>query len=188
MFKVDTQFRESPLKKVQDPEVWITELEDFSVRFNDMSSSISENQFMTHVLNSCTLEDAFQCTLMEKRIGGEEKSLTVEVIIARLEIHFERWCMKSTWTCDGEEEDKKEVFSGQFKYNQPINNNNSNCDQEKYVSQDVVFATTAKNLKSFQRISEFVLQEPVGISTILTEKNIRNTMIGPGLTQHVGHI
>jgi gag-polypeptide of LTR copia-type len=43
MFKLDKQFREFSLKKSQDPEVWITELEDIFVRLDDMGSSILEN-------------------------------------------------------------------------------------------------------------------------------------------------
>jgi gag-polypeptide of LTR copia-type len=38
--KLDKQFRELTLKKGQDPEVWITELEDIRVRLDDMVSSI----------------------------------------------------------------------------------------------------------------------------------------------------
>ncbi len=52
MVKLDKQFRELTLKKGQDPEIWITELEDIPVRLDDMGSSIPENQFMIHVLNN----------------------------------------------------------------------------------------------------------------------------------------
>jgi hypothetical protein len=52
MVKLDKQFRDSSLKKYQDPEVWMTELEEFRVRLDDMGSRISENQFMIHVLNN----------------------------------------------------------------------------------------------------------------------------------------
>jgi gag-polypeptide of LTR copia-type len=36
MVKLDKQFRDSSLKKGKDPEVWITQLEDISVRLEDM--------------------------------------------------------------------------------------------------------------------------------------------------------
>jgi hypothetical protein len=52
MVNLDKQFRHSSLKLGQDPKVWITGLEDFWVRLDDMGSSISENQFMIHVLNN----------------------------------------------------------------------------------------------------------------------------------------
>jgi gag-polypeptide of LTR copia-type len=52
MVKLDKQFRDSVLKKGEDPEVWITQLEDICVRLEDMGSGISERQFMIHILNS----------------------------------------------------------------------------------------------------------------------------------------
>jgi hypothetical protein len=66
--KLDKQFRESSLKKGQDPEVWTTELEDLRVRLDDMGSSNSENQLMIHVLNNLTLEYNLQLASIEKRI------------------------------------------------------------------------------------------------------------------------
>jgi gag-polypeptide of LTR copia-type len=69
MVKSEKQFRELSLKKCQDPEVWITELEDICVRLDDMASSILEIQFMIHVLNNLTLDDDLQLALTEERIG-----------------------------------------------------------------------------------------------------------------------
>jgi hypothetical protein len=44
MVKLDKQFRDLSLKKGQETEFGITELEDFCVRLDDTGSSISENQ------------------------------------------------------------------------------------------------------------------------------------------------
>jgi hypothetical protein len=44
------------LNKGQDPEVWITESEVVYVSFDNMVSSISENQFMIHLLNNLPTE------------------------------------------------------------------------------------------------------------------------------------
>ena len=41
LVKLEKQFRELSLKKGQDPETWITELEDLRVRLETMESSIS---------------------------------------------------------------------------------------------------------------------------------------------------
>ena len=87
--KLDRQFRELTLKKGQDPEVWITELEDIRVRLDDMGSSIPENQFMIHVLNNLTADYDLQLALLEKRIGDKERPLTVDEIRAELSLHFE---------------------------------------------------------------------------------------------------
>ena len=205
MVKLDKQFRELTLKKGQDPEVWITELEDIRVRLDDMGSSIPENQFMIHVLNNLTADYDLQLALLEKRIGYKERPLTVDEIRAELSLRFERLTMKSARNEDGEVVEEHALFSGQFKgkcrncgqighksfqcknrsnhndanhgnttagnyctycrktghiklnclklkkketrynNNQPSSNNNGNRDRGNHDSQDVVFATTAKN-------------------------------------------
>ena len=43
LVKLEKQFRELSLKKGQDPEIWITDLEYLRVRLEAMDSSISEN-------------------------------------------------------------------------------------------------------------------------------------------------
>jgi hypothetical protein len=67
MVKLDKQFRYLCLKKGQNPEVWITELEEFCIVIDDMGSVMSENQFMIHVLNNLPTEYDLQLTLLEKR-------------------------------------------------------------------------------------------------------------------------
>ena len=47
---LEKQFRELSLKKGQDPEIWITELVEIRMKLEVMGSSISENQFMIHIL------------------------------------------------------------------------------------------------------------------------------------------
>jgi hypothetical protein len=65
MVKLEKQFRELSLKKGQDPEVWITELEDLCFKLENMGSCITENQFMIHILNNLTSDYEFQLALME---------------------------------------------------------------------------------------------------------------------------
>jgi gag-polypeptide of LTR copia-type len=115
MVKLDKQFRELTLKKGQNPEVWITELEDICVRLDDMGSSIPENQFMIHVLNNLTADYDLQLALLEKRIGDKERPLTVDEIRAKLSLRFERLAMKSARNEDGEVVEEHALFSGQFK-------------------------------------------------------------------------
>jgi hypothetical protein len=69
MVKLEKQFRELSLKKVQDPEVWITELEDLCVKIENMGSWINENQFLIHILNNLTSNYDLQLTLIESRIS-----------------------------------------------------------------------------------------------------------------------
>jgi gag-polypeptide of LTR copia-type len=67
MVKLDKQFRDSSLKKGQDPEVWITDLEDIWVRLDDIGSSISENQFMIHILNNLRADYDLQLCFVRKK-------------------------------------------------------------------------------------------------------------------------
>jgi gag-polypeptide of LTR copia-type/Zinc knuckle len=115
MVKLDKQFSKLSLKKSQDPEVWIPELEDICVRLDDMGSSILENQFMIHVLNNLTSDYCLQIALMEKRIGDREKPLTVEEKRADLSLHFERLNINSSKNGDVEELEEHSLFSGHFK-------------------------------------------------------------------------
>jgi hypothetical protein len=75
LVKLEKQFRELSLKKGQDPEIRIIELEDLRVRLEAMGSSISENQFMIHTWNNLTLYYELQLAMMKKRVGDVEKCL-----------------------------------------------------------------------------------------------------------------
>jgi hypothetical protein len=88
MVKLDKQFRDTSLEKGQNPEVWITELECFCIRLDDMDSSISEGQFMIHVLNNLPNKYDLQLALLEKRNGDKHKPL--------LSLRFERLKIDST--------------------------------------------------------------------------------------------
>jgi hypothetical protein len=83
------------LKKGEDPEVWITQLEDICVRLEDMGSSISERQFMIHVLNNLMIYKLFY---WRESIGDVEKPLIVSEIIAELSLRFER--INNNWNKD----------------------------------------------------------------------------------------
>ena len=78
LVKLEKQFRELSLKKGEDPEVWITELEDLPVRLEAMDSSISDNQFMIHILNYLTLDYELQLTMMERRVGDMRSRLQLK--------------------------------------------------------------------------------------------------------------
>jgi gag-polypeptide of LTR copia-type len=49
LLELEKQFRELVLKKGQDQETWIRELEDLHVVLETMASSIPENQFMIYI-------------------------------------------------------------------------------------------------------------------------------------------
>jgi hypothetical protein len=115
MVKLEKQFRELSLKKGQDPEVWITELEDLRVKLENMGSFITENQFMIHILNNITPDYDLQLALMERRVGDADEPLTVEEVIGELNLRFERLNMKTSRNDEGEVLEEQALFSSQFK-------------------------------------------------------------------------
>jgi hypothetical protein len=62
--------------KGQDPEVWITELEDLRVRLEDMGSTILDNQLMIHVLNNLTPDCVISIVLMDRRVGEKGETFS----------------------------------------------------------------------------------------------------------------
>jgi gag-polypeptide of LTR copia-type len=154
MVKLDKQFRDSSLKKGEDKEVWITQLEDISVRLEEMGKKISEKQFMIHVLNNLPPDYDLQVALLESRIGDEKDPLTVSEIRSELSLRFERLNNHSNDE-NGEASDEMALYSGHkivpmkdsrlsnTNNNSSGNGNNSNRDRENLESQDMVFAATS---------------------------------------------
>jgi hypothetical protein len=106
LVKMEKQFRQSALKKGQDPDVWITELEDYRMKLDELGSSISENQFIFHILNNMTADYDLQLAMMEKRSNDKINPLTVDEIRADLNLRFERLNEKKD---DNDNEDNQDV-------------------------------------------------------------------------------
>jgi DNA-binding cell septation regulator SpoVG len=110
LVKLEKQFRELSLMKDEDPEVWITHLEDLRVRLEAMDSIISDNQFMIHILNNLTSEYKLQVAMMERRVGDAEKPLTIEEIRGELSLRFERLNLRSSNNREGEDLEENAFF------------------------------------------------------------------------------
>jgi hypothetical protein len=78
------------LKKGQDPNIWITELEYYRMRLEELGSSISDNQFILHILNNMTEDYDLQVAMMEKRVTDKSNPLTIDEIRDDLNLRFER--------------------------------------------------------------------------------------------------
>jgi hypothetical protein len=85
-----------------------------------MGSCMLKNRFMIHVLNNLISYYNLQLALMEKRIGDNQKPLTVEEIRAELSLHFERLSMKSMRKDNGEELEEQSLFAVNLKVNVEI--------------------------------------------------------------------
>jgi hypothetical protein len=54
LVKTERAFRESKLEKGEDPEIWITNLEELYLKLEDMESHMTDSQFMVQVPNNLT--------------------------------------------------------------------------------------------------------------------------------------
>jgi hypothetical protein len=54
LVKMKKQFRQRALKKNQHPYFWKTELEDLHMKLEELGSSITDEQFMIHILINMT--------------------------------------------------------------------------------------------------------------------------------------
>jgi hypothetical protein len=88
LVKLEKQFRQCSLKKGQDPNIWITELEDYRMRLGELGSSISDNQFILHILNNMTEDYDLQLAIMEKRVMDESNPLTINEIRDNVNLQF----------------------------------------------------------------------------------------------------
>jgi hypothetical protein len=102
------------LKKGQDSDIWITELEDYRIKLDELGSSIFDNQFILHILNNMTANYDLQLAMMEKRINNKINPLTVDEIRADLNLRFERLNEKKDDTDNKDNEDVA-FFGGQYK-------------------------------------------------------------------------
>jgi hypothetical protein len=88
LVKLEIQFRQCSLKKGHDSGIRIIELEDYRLRLEELGSSISDNQFILHVLNNMTDDYDLQLAMMEKRVTDKSKPLTIDKIRDYLNLKF----------------------------------------------------------------------------------------------------
>jgi hypothetical protein len=67
-------FSQRSLCKNEDPDSWITTLEEFRMKLDNIGSSMTDDQFMIHVINNPTSDYELQVVLLEKGIGNKRQS------------------------------------------------------------------------------------------------------------------
>jgi hypothetical protein len=112
---MEKQFWQCALKKGQDPDVWITELEDYRMKLDELGSSISDNQFIRHILNNMTYDYELQLAMMEKKLNDNMNLLTVDEVRDDLKLRFERLNIKSNEDSKNGNSQDVAFFGGQFK-------------------------------------------------------------------------
>jgi hypothetical protein len=102
LVKIEKQFRQCSLNKGQDLDIWISELEDYQMRLDELGSSISDNQFILHILINMTDDYDIQFVMMEKRITNKSNPLTVNKIRDDLNLRLERLTKKQNEESENE--------------------------------------------------------------------------------------
>jgi hypothetical protein len=90
LVKLEKQFHQCSLKKGQDPDIWINELKDYRMRLDELGLSISDNQFILHILNNMKDDYDLQLAMMEKRVTDKSNPLTTDEIRDDSNLVFER--------------------------------------------------------------------------------------------------
>jgi hypothetical protein len=114
LIKLEKQFRQCSLKKGKDPDIWITELEDYRMRLEELGSSIYDNQFILHILNNMTEDYDLQLAMMEKRVTDKYNPSTIDEIQHDLNLRFERLNEKQNEESENNNNQEVAFFGGQF--------------------------------------------------------------------------
>jgi hypothetical protein len=115
LVKTERLFRESKLGKDEDPETWITNLEELRLNLEVMGSFMTDDQFMVQVLNSLMNDYELQMLLLEKRIGSKKNPLTIDELKEELSLRYERLLMKTETAKITDLGEEKALMVTQFK-------------------------------------------------------------------------
>jgi hypothetical protein len=107
-------FYSAKLKKKADPDVFITYLEDLRLNMAEMKSTMSDDQFLLHLLNNLTKEYEPEVKDLEKRIGSSTDPLDIEEVREDLSLRYER-LGKTDDDSDSDDEEHALYVGGQFK-------------------------------------------------------------------------
>lgn len=102
-------------KRNQDPDLYISYLEDLRFGMAEMHSQMSDDQFLLHVLNNLNKEYENQVNLIERRVGAISSPLTIEEMRDELCLRYER-LTRNTQDFDFDIEEEQALYAGaQFK-------------------------------------------------------------------------
>jgi hypothetical protein len=86
-----SEFNNKVLKNAnQDPDVWLTELEDLRMQLMNAGSKMSEDELLEHVLNNLPKEYEVVVSKLEDRLGNSVNGLTIEDVRNELNLKFQR--------------------------------------------------------------------------------------------------
>ena len=88
--KVYRKFYGAKFKKNGDPDVFITQMEDWRTQMLSMNHPISDEQFMVHIINLLPKAYELEVSQLEKRVGAINNPLTIEDMREELDLRYER--------------------------------------------------------------------------------------------------
>jgi len=74
----------------EDPNVWISQLEDLRARLKDMNAPILDDDFYVHILNNLPAEYEVQVSKLEERFGSTTNPLTIQDLQNKLNLKYAR--------------------------------------------------------------------------------------------------
>jgi hypothetical protein len=84
------------------------------MRLEEFGSSISDNQFILHILNNMTDDYDLQLSMMEKRVIDKSNPLTINEVQDDLNLRFERLNEKQKEESEIDNNQEVAFFGGQF--------------------------------------------------------------------------
>ena len=72
----------------EDPNVWISQLEDLWARLKDMNAAILDNDFYVHILNNLPPKYEVQVLKLEERFGSTTNPLTIQDLRNELNLKY----------------------------------------------------------------------------------------------------
>ena len=109
------QFNSSFLQTKQDPDEWLTHLEDIRDRMADAKSFMTDEALMEHALNNVTAEYNIAVAWLEKKVGHPTEPLTMEELRAELSLVYERVHAKHKNRNRRNGDEETALFAGGFK-------------------------------------------------------------------------
>jgi hypothetical protein len=85
------------------------------MRLEELGSSISDYQFILHILNNMTEDYDLQLAMMEKKVMDKSNPLTIDEIRDDLNLRFERFNEKQNEENENDNNQEVAFFDGQFK-------------------------------------------------------------------------
>jgi len=100
--------------ELDDPDVWLTTLEDLKNQLINSGSNMTDDDLLEHALNNVPKAYDVEVTMMEERLGATENPLTILELCERLNLRYQK--LKQEGKTDRNKPlDETALFAGGFK-------------------------------------------------------------------------